>query len=133
MVQFFHVLTEAFICFECFYNLYKLFLALKEHVPVDERFFSLRFEAYRSQEFGTAGMFVHYLFMFDDLLKNALVFIIGSVGSMHDQVPFAILPDIHFADGIGKAIRAPPFFDVFRIVIREIQSFLHTGKIARLE
>src|SRR6185503_11048010 len=48
-----------------------------------------------------------------NFFKYALADIIGAIGAMHNQVPFAARPYFHLADGIGKAVWPPPVGNMF--------------------
>ena len=87
---------------------------LEQHLHADARLLTFRLEDHRGVKKRTADVVIDDALRRDHLAIDDVVLVIGAVGAVHDEDPFAAGTNIHRLRGGGKSVRTPPLRDVFR-------------------
>src|SRR5579862_6794716 len=84
-------------------------------MPVESGFAAYLFKLNCKDDSWKTQMFENYSLIVDNFPENAMIFVVTSIRTVHNQVPFAARMYIHNRDRVGKTIGPPPVFDVVRI------------------
>jgi hypothetical protein len=89
-------------------NLVEFSSTLEEHTKGEPGLAIKVLEGGHHLKFWARNMLENDPLRFHDLDKDALVFIIDAIGTMHDELPSATRPQVKLLESICKALRPPP-------------------------